>query len=807
MSLRNDVKYAIRVLFRTPALTWPAVASLALAIAVNTTMFGVLNAVLLRPLGSGGDGDLVRIGRSVKDDQSFRSATLEEYEYLRDHATSFAGVLGHQIRSIAMAGPEGEQPRSAEFVTASYFSVLGVPPSVGRNFGPMEDRPDTTPVAIISDRFWRREFEANPSVVGRSLTINGQAFTIVGVAPRGFAGAFPGVDTDVWLPARLAGAGEADGARGDANTVMLVGRLKPGVTRADALAELRLLVRRMLTENPQRDPDRGFVLGSARGAHPLLARLTGAFLLMQMAVVGVVLLVACANIASLLLARATGRQSELATRLALGAGRTRIVRQLLVESAVLALVGGGAGLAASYAALGLLNGFSPTSGPTGGPIFLNLALDNRVLLFTAAMTAVTTIGFGLVPALHASRADLMSLLKDSRAAFGQRRSRLRSSLLVVQVALSCVLLIAAGLLVRSLSRVSALDVGFDPDRVVIATFNLQPLGYDRLRSTAFFDEILRRVRATPGFDAAAFSDFVPMGPRGSSVSLAIPGVEARERQSVPYNRVSDGYFRLLQQPVIQGRDFAAGDTASATPVAIVNEAMARRFWPNEGALGKRVRLDGEDAPREIVGVVKDARYASYVHEVEPFIYLPSRQRFDQLLTLHVRTSAPVPAALALIRQLVGDVDPRVRLENAQTLRDGMAFSLVPAQIARAVFAIAGTIGLLLAAGGLYGLVCYTLAFRLKEIGIRVALGASKRDVFTVIVGGALRLTAIGVVLGVGLAAAGTRALAAFLYGLSPTDPVTFAGIAGMLICVTLVAGYAATRRGLNLDPIAALRRE
>ena len=309
---------------------------------------------------------------------------------------------------------------------------------------------------------------------------------------------------------------------------MLVGRLKDGISRESATAELRTLTRRMLDANPARDPDRTFVLGSARGAHPLLARLAGTFLTMQMAIVAVVLLVACANVASLLLARANARHVELATRLALGAGRLRIVGQLLIESLLLAAAGGAAGLLLLYGALGLLNGYSPTSGPTGGPIFLNLALDHRVLWFTAAMTTLTTIGFGLVPAIKASRVDLISLVKDSGGTLGRQRSRLRSGLLVVQVALSCVLLIAAGLLVRGLHRVSAIDPGFDPNRVVIATLNLQTFGYDASRSTAFFEEVLARTRALPGTERAALADFVPMGPRGSAVTVEVPEPAGRE---------------------------------------------------------------------------------------------------------------------------------------------------------------------------------------------------------------------------------------------------------------------------------------
>ncbi|HYN10052.1 MAG TPA: ABC transporter permease [Vicinamibacterales bacterium] len=808
--MTSDLRYAVRVLTRTPSLTWPAVGSLALAIAVNTTMFGVVNAVLLRPLGGPGDGELVRIGRSQRGDQSFRSANFDEYQYLRDRASSFAGVAGHQIRSVVFGGSEGPQPVSAEFVTGGYFSVLGVAPRIGRNFGPAEDRPGVdAPVAIISDRFWRRRFGADPAVVGRSLTINHHDFAIVGIAPGGFVGTFPGVDTDIWLPAVMAGTGEAPGARGDATSIMLVGRLKPGVTQQTASAELGVLVRRMLDENPAREPDRGFVIGSARGAHPLLARFAAAFLLLLTAVVSVVLLLACANVASLLLARASARRSELATRLALGAGRRRIVVQLLIESGLLAIAGAAAGLGLSAAALGLLNGFSPTAGPTGGPIFLNLQIDGRVLLFTALMCAAATLGFGLAPALQASRVDLVSLMRDARGTFG-RRSRLRGGLLVVQVALSCLLLIAAALLFRSLRNVSRVDVGFDPDQVVIATFDLQPLGYDRTRTETFFEDVLQRARHFPGVESAALADFVPMGSRGSSVAVTIRGFDQRggpARLQLPYNRISDDYFSTLRRTLITGRDFALRDTASAPPVAIVNETMSRRYWPADGALGKHVKLDGEPEAREIVGVVTDAMYASFAGQIEPFVYLPARQRFGSQLTIHVRTAAAPSMVLADIRRMVREIDGTAAPLTAEALREAMGFTLIPARIAQGVFGVTGVIGLLLAAGGLYGLVCYTLTRRLKEIGIRVALGASRRNIFRVVVGGAIRLTLIGVVLGVGLAAAGTRFIASFLYGLSPLDPVTFGGIALLLIVVTLFAGYAGARRGLRLDPVVALRHE
>ena len=807
MAAGQDIKYSIRILRRTPSLTLPAVASLALAIAVNTTMFSVVNAVLLRPLGRSADGELVRIGRSQRGDRTFRSATLEEFEYLRRHASTVASLSGHQIESVTVDGPEGVQVASAEIVTPSYFSVLGVRPRAGRDFGASEEQLGAgAPAVIISDRFWRRQFGRDSAALGRTLSVNRHEFTIVGVAAAGFVGTFPGVDVDLWVPVAAANLATSQ-VRREPPTLNLIGRVEPGVSMATAQAELDVLGRRRAEENPDRNRDRGFVVGTARGAHPGLTRVAGMFVMGLMGVVGLVLLLACANVASLLLARASARHAELALRLALGAGRRRLVAQLLAESGVLAVLGAAAGLGLSLLAIQFLNGLSLATGPTGTPIFLNLQLDSRVLLFTAAVTVLTTFGFGLVPSVHASRIDLITLLKDSRSVFGRRRMRLRGALLVLQVALSCVLLIAAGLLFRSVRNAVSLDVGFDPDRVAVASFALQP--FDRERVDRFFEKMLLRTRMLPGVDHAALADFVPMAGRGSTIAVFIPGVSSpgdADALRVRYNTVSDDYFATLDQGLIRGRDFTSGRTSGNTTTLIVNEALARRFWPGENPLGKLVGIEGETSAREVIGVVRDAMW-SFGEAPGPFIYLPAGPRYTPLFSLHVRTSAEPAAVISSLRRIAAESDQAVQIRNAKTLREEMGFGLVPARIAQAVFTIAGVIGLLLAVGGLYGLVCYTVAQRLKEIGIRVALGATRRNVFNVIVGGSVWLTMIGAAMGLAIAAAGTRLLSALLYGVSPIDPLTFGGITGLLAVVTLMAGYAAARKGLTIDPVEALRHE
>jgi predicted permease len=809
MGITGDLRYAIRSMIRTPAFTLPAVASLALGIAVNTTLFSVVSASLLRPLGAPGSDDLVRIGRSVRGNQQFRSLEYQDFTYLRQHASSLADVLGQQMQALAVGGPDGSQMVPAELVTANYFSTLGVQPALGRGFTAEEGRGSGEgPVVVVSDRFWRQRFGADAAIVGRTVTVNNLQFVIVGVAPAGFNGTFPGVDIDLWLPAAMTNAvnHRVDG-RGPPS-MHLIGRLRPGVSIAAAGAELQLLARRMADENPARDRDRGFAIARAQGVHPAIGRPLRVFLLLLMAVVAVVLLIACANVASLLLARASARRGELAVRLALGASRGRVITQLLVESLVLALLGGGAGLILAVWPVHVLNFVFSVSGPAGAPTSLDLHIDARVFLFTAVVTMLAALVFGLMPALQATRVDLISTLKSSQSLHGRKQFRLRGALMIVQVALSFVLLVAAVLLTRSLRNSGTLDVGFEPDHVVVASFgDLRTFGYDRQRADRFYGEWLNLARTMPGVERAALAGFVPMHQNGGTVALTVPGLSSPSGQdglSVPVGRVSDGYFATVLQPLIRGRDFTPRDRSGAARVAIVNEALARHFWPGEDAIGKRVGV-GEDASgHEIVGIARDARYASFGGEVGPFVFLPA---FSEARTLLVRTSGRPSGVLADLRRAAHDVEANLPPYTGRTMRDAMASSLVPARIVQIVFSVAGVIALLLASGGLYGLVCYTLEQRLKEIGIRVALGATRENVFYVMVGSAVRLTAAGAAIGLAIAMAAMRLLSTLLYGLSPTDPLTFGGIAALLVFVTLGAGYAAARKGLDVDPMAALRHE
>jgi predicted permease len=797
----RDVRDAIRFLRRTPAFALPAIASLALGIAVNTTMFSVVHAVLFRPLGGSGTGELIRIGRSVGGDGSFRSVSFDELRYLREGASSASDILGHQVESVVVAGREGAAPVSAEAVTANYFTTLGVKPTLGRGFAPDDER---AAVIVISDRFWRRRFAADSSALGTRIALNTHVFSIVGVAPAGFAGTFPGVDVDVWFPALMSDLVLNRTGGTTEPSLLLIARLKPGVTLARARGEIAMLGRRMLDQDPRRDPDRSFTVASAQGVHPGIARVARVFLFLLMGIVGIVLLIACANVASMLLARAATRRSELAIRLACGASRGRIVRQLLTESFVLAGAGAAAGVLLSVWATRLLDAVALVNGPTGTPVFLDIHLDTRVLAFTAIVTTLTALAFGLVPAVRASRVDVISALKGAASNIGRSRVSLRGVLVVVQVALSFVLLVAATLLVRSVRNSAQFALGFEPDGVVVASFDPQALGYAPAAIASFYDELLRRARALPGAERAALAENVPMIGSGN-VPIRLPGSSATGRtMRAPINRVSPDYLATIRQPLIRGRDFAATDQADG--VAIVNETLARRLWPTTDAIGQRI-MTGDNEERVVIGVAKNALFASFDGEIGPFLFLPIRLDSRSRLTLNLRTAGPAGPALADLRRIVHDIDANIALHDPGTMRQRMAFRLVPARIAQGVFGIAGAIALLLASGGLYGLVAYALAQRVKEIGIRVALGANRRNVFRVIVGNAFRLTTIGVVIGVLLSAVAMRLFTSLLYGVSPTDPLTFGGIAGLLVLVTTIAGYAAARRGLRIDPMRVLRND
>ncbi len=600
--LWQDLRYGARMLRKRPGFTLGVVLSLMLGIGLNTTIFSVVNALLLAPLpGVAQPRNLVGI-YSTRQGSGYFNLAYPDFAYFQENNQSFSGMAAHWHTPFALGSGGDPIKVDGAIVTGNYFATLGLNPALGRFFLLEEDRtPGAHPVTVVSHRLWQRHFNADPEVIGKTIALNGQGFTVVGVAPAGFSGMLTGLAAELWVPLmmhKVALPGEGALARGpNMLYLMAFGRLKPGVGEARAQAELNSYARQLEQQFPDTNKGRGVSLASASGAHPALRGVLTAFLAILMAVVVIVLLIACANVANLLLVSAPARRKEIAVRLSLGATRWRLVRQLLAESMLLSL---GGGLLGIFLAIRATTFFLSLLPPMGLPFALDLSPDWRVLGFTLLLSLLTGIAFGLAPALQATKPDLAQALKDETAASGYRRGRLRSVLIVAQVALSVLLLLGAGLLIRSLRRSQTLDPGFDPERVLTLSFDTQLLGYDATKSETFQQELLRRVTAFPGVQRASLARFIPLGPAGDSLPAALEGQPPEQAITIGYNLVGQDYFQTLGISLLRGRGFSAQDRRGNTNVLVVNEAMAQRLWPNAEPVGQRLRIRNESF--EVVGV-------------------------------------------------------------------------------------------------------------------------------------------------------------------------------------------------------------
>jgi predicted permease len=765
---------AIRRLGRTPSLTIPAIISLSLGIAVNTTLFSVISATMWRPLGAPGDSALVRLGRATGPGPAFRSLSVEDFAELGTRLTTVETLAGHQIEAMVLGGRGNARVLSAEVIAGDYFGALRIAPAAG----------SARAGVVISDKLWRDDFASDPEIVARPLVLNGQVHTVVGVAPRGFHGAFPGVETDVWVPAD------------ERHSLMAIARLQPGSDRADLIAELGAIA----------TPERRFVVAPGAGLHPAFAEPARIALLAGLAITVVILLISCVNVAGLLLAHAEARRLELAVRSSLGASRARIIGHLLVESGALAGAGCLLGLGLAKGAITAINAVSIASGPTGAPMAFNLTLDVWALGLTAVLAALSVLVFGLLPAIRSTKLDLVSDLRGGSAT-RRVRTRAQTAVVVGQVAMACVFLTGATLLTRSVWNSQRLDLGFEPDHVVVASFEPALLDYPRSRIDAYYTNLLERARLVASVEAVALAEFVPLGARGRGLVLTTPtGTADREAVTVANNRVSSDYFRVIRQTVVRGRTFAPAEDRPPAPVALINESMARRFWPGADALGQPIRLAGEQIDRLVIGIVRDARFASYGGAIDPFVYLPGAALSGAPLTLHARTPTP-DVAVSGLRRLAGELDPHLPPSSLEPMRDAMRFVLAPARVGQSVFAIAGAIAFLLASVGLYGLMHFTFERRRREAAIRIALGATRARVLAGGAWDAIRLTGIGIATGLALAVGLGRLISSGLYGISATDPLTYFGVAAVLIGVSIAAALIAGRSVLRSDPNTLLRQD
>jgi len=822
-STLQDLRYCLRSLGKAPGFTAIAVLSIALGIGANTAVFSIVNAMLFKPLPVRHPEQLAALYITEQSSPFPDAFSYPDYLDYRDRNEAFSDLVGHYGVTLSMAGT-GAQPELlwGELVTGNYFTGLGVRPALGRVFNDEDDRrPGAHPVAVLSYGFWQRRFGGDPAVVGKVLKLNGHDFNVIGVATYGFSGTrFLGFIPDVWVPVMmheqvLHESGDRLTARGR-RWLNVNGRMKPGVTIGQATAAMNVVARQLAESWPQTDRD--VTVKIMPGGHKTQPLPGGENILtfvsaMMMGLVGLALLVACANVANLLLARATARRREIAVRLALGASRWRLIRQLLTESIVLALAGGAVGF---LLALWLNDLFKSTGPPldfaTVNPDY-DLGLDTRVLAFTLLASLVTGVLFGLLPALQASRPDLVPTLKGESRSVGRgaRRFTLRNALVVVQFALSLVLLICAGLFIRSLQNAQRVSPGFDTKNILIGSVNLGIQGYTEARGREFFKRVIERVGKLPGVERASLADSLPLDDSTSGGRVLIEGYVPRsenEKIEVLYTTAAPKYFETMGTQIVQGRAFDERDKEDAPRVVVINETMAGRYWPGQNPVGKRLQLGSANSPYlEVIGVARDGKYITIGEAPLPYMFLPLRQNYSDRVRILIRAEADPTALAAGLRREVQALDETLPVYGVKTIQQFMERSLWGIDGMVGLLSGLGLFALLMAAVGIYGVMAYAVAQRTREIGIRMALGARRGDVLRLVVGQGMLLALVGMVIGVAGAFAATRLLASLLVGVSATDPATFALTALLLAVVALLACFVPARRATKVDPMIALRYE
>jgi predicted permease len=813
--LRQDAAYALRTLARSPVFTLTSALSLAIGVGANATIFSVASWLLLRPVpGLADPGRLVDIGRS-QNGSGFDNSSFPNYRDLRARMTTVDGVyaLRTEPQPMSIAG-DGQADRVyGSIVTANYFETLGVRPLLGRL---LRDDDDVaiggSPVIVLSEALWRRRFGADPAVAGRSIALNGSLFTIVGVAAPGFKGTTV-LAPDLWVPmSMLAHASPRMNPKilEERGSVWLVmgGRLKPGVTLAQANAEAHAIGAALERHYPSENRGKNFVVAKS-AIVPGEAQVVAGFVVLLMTGAGLVLLIACINISGMMLARAAGRQREIAVRLAIGAGRGRLIQQLLTETMLLFLIGGALGLMLTRWLTPLLISMLPE---LPMPIGIDVVIDWRVVSFSILVSLVSALLAGLAPALQSSRADLTAALRAEGLDAGRPRLRLRSAFVVFQVAMSLVLVVAAGLFLRALQRGSNIDPGFDDRNVELISVDLSLARYNEQTGNLFLKELLARMRAIPGVDVASAAVDLPLdGGRIGLGPLRIPGHATppdQENFDADWNVVEPGYFSAIRLPLILGRDFSDGDTRGAMDVAIVNEPFARVAWPGENPIGKQV----EHLRREqrvmltIVGVTSNAKLTWLTEPQGPVIYRPHAQAYLERVRILART-ATGRSIVPEVRTLLREMSPNLPITSTTTLSVMTGLNLLPQRIAASVSGTLGLVGLLLAAIGIYGVTSYAVARRTREIGIRIALGADSGRVVGLVLRQGLLLTAIGSLVGLAVAAAASQAIESLLFGVPGIDPLTFTATAALFTLVALAATLVPARRAAAVDPMRALRQE
>jgi len=822
-TLGQDIRYALRMILKNPAFSAIAVLSLALGIGANTTIFTVVNAVLLNPLPVKDISRLMEIdtidtktmvtqANSTKLGMSYPN--FQDYERQNQVFTGLTCVSGG-----ALTWSGGAEPKQifGVLVSANYFDVLGVRPTVGRFFFPDEDKkPGGNNVAVLSYGLWSNKFGSDGNLIGKTITLNATPYTVIGVAPRGFKGTFTlGSAELVWIPVSMYSEALSGFSKDNFNDrrflgILIFGRLRTGVSLRQAEVSLKTIALHLESEYPKDNGGRSVALtpmaDAAVGANNFgQINLAGG---LMMGIVGLVLLIACVNLVNLLLAQASRREKEIGMRAALGASRSRLLRQMLTESLVLSLLAGIAGLAIAYGGRTVLWSFRP---PFIEKNDLDLSLDSHVLLFTLSIALLTALLIGIAPAIKAAKPNLSEIVKAGGrgGTVSWRHNPLRSMLVISEIALALVALIGAGLFVRSMQNAQRIDPGFESEKLFMMAFDLGALHYEEGRAQEFFRAAVERAKASPGVESAAVASDFPLGgglertvfPEGQDEATGYRGTLTQ------LDDITPGFFEALRIPLIRGRVFNGSDRQNTLQVAVINEAMVKQFWPDEDALGKRFHFFGEPALREVVGVVKNTVVNQIGETPQPIVYLPITQDFSPAVTLQVRTTGRPEAVIGTVRGQLQALDTNMAITNVQTIQEIISQGLWAPRMGAGLLTVFGGLALILAAVGVYGVLSYSVSQQTREIGIRMSLGAQQGQVLRLVIGQGIKLAVAGLVLGIAAALGLTRILSSLLFGISAHDPATFGGVSLILATAAILACYIPARRATKVDPIIALRYE
>jgi predicted permease len=821
----RDLRHAVRQLLRQPAFAAAAIGSLALGIGLNTTLFSVVNAVLLRDNAMAAPDRLVEIYTGLVKDYPQLTTSYPDFLDIQRGATALQGTAANAYARGILSTHERGVLVTGEAVTANYFDLLGVAVSRGRAFRAEEGAPGaSTPVVVLSHALWQQQFGSREGIVGETLKLSGTTYTIIGVATPQFTGTLPGIPTEFWVPVTMIDRLEFSGVQASKDTLntearlprverrgtrwlFVKGRLADGRTIDEARAQIETIFSGLNKTYPSTNEDVTVSVVPAKSVrfHPMLDGYIKAASAGLLAAVSLVLLIACANVASLLLARGAARQRELAIRASIGASRNRLVRQLLAESLLLSALGGGLGIAMAWWAGRLLSGLGSDVFPM--PIAFQFSIDPTVLTFAIAISMATSLLFGLAPAWSSSRPELVPALKDMTIPAG-RRFTVRDALVVGQLALSLVLLVCGTLLSRGLLTAERTDLGFDPRPIASLSFNLRMNGYDEARAKAFHDRAADALGRLPGVVSVSTASRLPLAPDINMDGVMVPGYHAPAGPDTPVDsvRVGPNYFSTVGVPLVEGREFTRDDVEQNRYVAVINEAMAHQFWPNTTPLGKTLYLDGfQSKPYEVVGIARDHKVRSVGEAPRPYLHLPAA--LSPNVGLVVRTAAAAAPALPMLRQALWQIEPDIVFTADVSADEIAATTVAPTRMGAAILGAFGLLALILAAVGVYGVVAYSVSRRTREVGIRMALGAPRARVLRMVLWQGSRLAATGILIGALAAVGAGRVLESLLYGVSSVDPLAYAVACGVLLLVATLANLVPAMTAARIDPMRALRAD